>query len=42
MEESISVLQQIVPDIMSVLQNRYHIMRNIQMYAPVGRTRPGR
>ena len=37
MEESISVLQQIVPDIMSVLQNRYHIMRNIQMYAPVGR-----
>ncbi|CZQ81536.1 Hypothetical protein Tpal_212 [Trichococcus palustris] len=37
MEESISVLQQVVPDIMTVLINRYHILRSINMYAPVGR-----
>lgn len=37
MEESISVLQKVVPDMMTVLINRYYILRSIHIYEPVGR-----
>ncbi|WP_373470637.1 sugar-binding transcriptional regulator [Carnobacterium alterfunditum] len=37
MQSVVSVIEEVIPDIMYTLQNRYHILRNVFLLGPVGR-----
>ena len=37
MQNVLSVIEEVIPDIMYTLQNRYHILRNVFLLGPVGR-----
>lgn len=37
MQNVLSVVEEVIPDIMYTLQNRYHILRNVFLMGPVGR-----
>ena len=37
MQNVLSVVEEVIPDIMYTLQNRYHILRNVFLLGPVGR-----